>query len=226
MIDGLAKLPLLSQPGTRWYYSIAVDVQGYLVEKLSGMTFGDYLQSKIFAPLGMKDTAFYVPADKVSRLALVHGQDSAGKLTPPDGSRGDPTLVPLGPSGGGGLFSTAADYARFCEMLLEGGQFGGERLLAPRTVEMMRTNHVMPEPLKTMRPGTGWGLDFSVVMDAAEAGEPVSDGTFSWYGIAGTWFWIDPVRDLAFVGMIQHQGPAAGDVRALSRNLVYQALVD
>ena len=118
------------------------------------------------------------------------------------------------------------DYARFCEMLLEGGQFNGVRLLAPRTVEMMRTNHVMPEPLKTMRAGTGWGLDFSVIMDAAEAGEPVSNGTYSWYGIAGTWFWIDPVKDLAFVGMIQHTGPASADVRSVSRNLVYQALVD
>ncbi len=226
MIDGLARMPLFAQPGTRWYYSIAVDVQGYLVEKFSGMSFGDYLQTKIFAPLGMKDTAFYVPAEKVSRLALVHSQDGDGKLMPPDNTRGDPTVVPLGPSGGGGLFSTASDYARFCEMLLEGGQFNGVRLLAPRTVEMMRTNHVMPEPLKTMRAGTGWGLDFSVVMDAAQAGEPVSDGTFSWYGIAGTWFWIDPVRDLAFVGMIQHTGPAAADVRSMSRNLVYQSLID
>ena len=226
MIDGLAKMPLLAQPGTRWYYSIAVDVQGYLIEKFSGMSFGDFAQQRIFGPLGMKDTAFYVPAEKVSRLALVHVQDGSGKLLPPDDSRGDPTVVPLGPSGGGGLFSTASDYARFCEMLLEGGQFNGVRLLAPRTVEMMRTNHVMPEPLKTMRAGTGWGLDFSVVMDAAEAGEPVSNGTYSWYGIAGTWFWIDPVKDLAFVGMIQHTGPAAADVRSVSRNLVYQALVD
>jgi CubicO group peptidase (beta-lactamase class C family) len=226
MIDGLATMPLLAQPGTRWYYSIAVDVQGYLIEKLSGMSFADFAQTRIFAPLGMKDTAFYVPAGKISRLALVHSQDGTGKLMPPDNSRGDPTVVPLGPSGGGGLFSTASDYARFCEMLLEGGQFNGVRLLAPRTVEMMRTNHVMPEPLKTMRAGTGWGLDFSVVMDAAQAGEPVSDGTYSWYGIAGTWFWIDPARDLAFVGMIQHSGPAAADVRSVSRNLVYQALID
>jgi len=226
MIDGLAKLPLFAQPGTRWYYSIAVDVQGYLIEKFSGKTFDEYLRTKVFGPLGMKDTAFYVPAEKVGRLALVHSQDASGKLMPPDDSRGNPTIVPKGPSGGGGLYSTASDYARFCEMLLGGGQLGGVRLIAPRTVEMMRTNHVMPEPLKTMRPGTGWGLDFSVVMDAALAGEPVSDGSFSWYGIAGTWFWIDPVRDLAFVGMIQHQGPAAADVRSVSRNLVYQALVD
>jgi len=119
------------------------------------------------------------------------------------------------------------DYARLCEMLLEGGQFNGVRLLAPRTVEMMRTNLVNPEPLKTMPPGTGWGMDFQIVTDAAAAGEPVPTGTFSWFGIAGTWFWIDPVKDLAFVGMVQHQnlGTTMG-IHALSRSLVYQAVTD
>lgn len=225
LIDNLGKLPLLSQPGTRWYYSIGVDVQGYLVEKFSGQSFGDFARTRIFEPLGMKDTGFSVPADKVSRVALIHSEDATtGKLNPPDNVR-DPTIVPRGPSGGGGLFSTADDYARFCEMLLEGGQFKGARLLAPRTVEMMRTNHVMPEPLKTMAPGTGWGLDFNVVMDAAMAGESTPTGTFHWFGINGTWFWIDPVNDLAFVGMIQHSGRAAAEVRGVSRNLVYQALM-
>ena len=225
LVDNLAKLPLLSQPGTRWYYSIAVDVQGYLIEKLSGQSFADFARTRIFEPLGMKDTGFSVPADKVSRIALIHTEDATtGKLNPPESVR-DATIVPRGPSGGGGLFSTADDYARFCEMLLEGGQFKGTRLLAPRTVEMMRTNHVMPEPLKTMAPGTGWGLDFNVVMDAALAGESTPTGTFHWFGINGTWFWIDPVNDLAFVGMIQHSGRAAAEVRGVSRNLVYQALM-
>ena len=105
-----------------------------------------------------------------------------------DVSRGDPTMVPAGPSGGGGLFSTAMDYARFCDMLLQGGQANGVRFLAPRTVEMMRTNHVNPEPLKTMPPGTGWGMNFQVVTDAAAAGSPVPNGTYSWWGIAGTEF--------------------------------------
>ncbi len=226
MIDGLAKLPLLAQPGTRWSYSIGVDVQGYLVSKLSGMPFDEFLRTRIFQPLGMKDTAFFVPKEKLSRLALVHGEDQTGKLTPPDESRGDPTVVPLGPSGGGGLFSTADDYLRFCQMLLNNGQLNGTRLLSPRTVAMMRTNHVLPEPLKTMRPGTGWGMDFSVVMDAASAGEPYSDGSFHWYGIAGTWFWIDPVADFSFIGMMQHSNlRTASEVHGLSRNLVYQAIV-
>ena len=225
MIDGLAKIPLVAQPGARWSYSIGVDVQGYLVEKFSGQPFADFLRTRIFEPLGMKDTGFYVPKEKLSRLALVH--TGAGAALAVDENRPDPAVVPLGPSGGGGLFSTAPDYARFCEMLLQGGQLNGVRLLAPRTVEMMRTNHVNPDPLKTMAPGTGWGMDFQVVMDPAAAGDSVSPGTFTWYGIAGTWFWIDPVDDLAFVGMVQHQSLATTRaIHGLSRSLVYQAVID
>jgi len=225
MIDGLAKTPLLAQPGTRWSYSIAVDVQGYLVEKFSGMPFADFLKTRIFDPLGMKDTAFYVPKEKMNRFSTVH--TGAGASLAVDPNRPDPTVVPVGASGGGGLFSTASDYARFCEMLLQGGQLSGVRLVSPRTVEMMRTNHVNPDPLKTMPPGTGWGMDFQVVTDAAAAGESVSTGTFTWFGIAGTWFWIDPVEDLAFVGMVGHQN--LGTTRAihgLTRSLVYGALLN
>ncbi len=225
MIDGLAKIPLLAQPGTRWSYSIGVDVQGYLVEKFSGQPFAEFLRTRIFEPLGMKDTAFYVPKEKMSRFAQVHTGSGASLAV--DTNRPDPTVVPLGASGGGGLFSTAMDYARFCEMLLQGGQLNGVRLLAPRTVEMMRTNHVNPDPLKTMAPGTGWGMDFQVVMDAAAAGDSVSNGTFSWFGIAGTWFWIDPVKDLAFVGMVQHQSLATTRaIHALSHSLVNQAVLE
>jgi CubicO group peptidase (beta-lactamase class C family) len=226
MIDKLGKLPLLAQPGTRWSYSIGVDVQGYLVEKFSGMKFEEFLKARLFDPLGMKDTAFYVPQEKLSRLALVHAEPQGGGLTV-DENRGDPKVVPLGPSGGGGLFSTAMDYARFTEMLLNGGQLNGVRILAPRTVEMMRTNYVNPEPLKTMGPGTGWSMGFQVVTDAAAAGVPESNGSYNWFGIAGTWFWIDPVEDFAFIGMLQHQNlGAARQVHGLSRNLVYQAIMD
>jgi CubicO group peptidase (beta-lactamase class C family) len=227
MIDGLSRLPLLAQPGTRWTYSIAVDVQGYLVQKLSGQPFDVFLRTRIFEPLGMTDTGFHVPQEKLARLALVHGEDASGKLTPPDDSRGDPGVMPAGPSGGAGLFSTAADYARFCEMLLGGGRLGNARLLAPRTVEMLRTNHVLAEPLKTMRPGVGWGMGVQVIMDAAAAGEPYSNGAFHWYGIGGTWFWIDPALDFAFIGMIQHDNLRTSTaVHGLSRNWVYQAIED
>ncbi len=225
MIDGLGKIPLLAQPGTRWSYSIGVDVQGYLVEKFSGMSFADFARKRIFDPLGMKDTGWYVHKEKMARFAQVH--TGAGANLKVDENRSDPTVVPLGASGGGGLFSTAMDYARFCEMLLQGGQFNGVRLLAPRTVEMMRTNYVNPEPLKTMAPGTGWGMDFQIMMDSAAAGDPTPNGTFSWFGIAGTWFWIDPVKDLAFVGMVQHQNlGTTRAIHALSRSLVYQAIVE
>jgi CubicO group peptidase (beta-lactamase class C family) len=226
MIDKLAKIPLQSQPGTRWSYSIAVDVQGYLVEKMSGQKFGEFLRTRLFEPLGMRDTAFYVPKEKLSRLALVHTVAKEGGLAV-DENRGDPLIAPMGPSGGGGLFSTAMDYARFTQMLLNGGQFNGVRILAPRTVEMMRTNYVNPEPLKTMGAGTGWSLGFQVITDAAAAGEPYSDGSYNWWGIAGTWFWIDPVEDFAFIGMLQHANVGASrPVHGLSRNLVYQAIVD
>ena len=225
MIDKLAKTPLSAQPGTRWYYSIAIDVQGYLVEKLSGQTFNDFLQTRLFGPLEITDTAFYVPKDKLGRLARIHTDGKEG-LAPPRDDAVDVTVAPAGPSGGGGLFSTADDYLRFTQMLLNGGEFGGTRYLSPRTVQMMRTNHLQAEPLKTVRAGTGWGLGFRTVLDAAAAGESVADGTFDWYGIGGTWFWIDPVSDLTFVGMIQHRGRANNEIRTISRNLVYQALVD
>src|SRR5262245_2821271 len=224
MIDKLGKIPLLAHPGTRWSYSIAVDVQGYLVEKFSGMKFDEFLRTRLFEPLGMKDTAFYVPQEKLSRLALVHNDGQGGLVV--DENRPDPKVVPLGPSGGGGLCSTAMDYARFTEMMLHGGQLNGTRILAPRTVEMMRTNYVNPEALKTMGAGTGWGLGFQVVTDAAAAGLPESDGSYNWYGIAGTWFWIDPKEDFAFIGMLQNQNlGTARQIHMLSRNLVYQAIV-
>ena len=228
MIDKLAALPLRSQPGTSYYYSIAVDVQGYLVEKLSGQPFDEFLLTRIFEPLGMVDTGFFVPAGEIDRAARIHRLDASGQLSLDDASEGGRkvrTLPPAGPSGGAGLYSTAGDYLRFTQMLLNGGEFDGQRLLSPRTVEMMRTNHQLEEPLSTMTAGRGWGLDFAVVLDAAAAGEPYPDGTYFWSGVAGTWFWIDPVSDLTFVGMIQHRGDSRREIQGLSRNLVYQALI-
>ena len=224
MIDKMAMLPLLAQPGTRWIYSSSVDVQGYLVEKLSGQKFSDFLKGRIFDPLGMTDTAFYVPTENTNRLALRHSVGADGNLMLD--SRGEPfTETPPGPSGGGGLFGTADDYLRFAQMLLNGGELDGVRLLAPRTVEMMRTNHMSAEATRNMRPGMGFGMDFMIYMDPAAAGEPNSPGSYYWLGIDGTWFWIDPALDLTFVGMIQHQGRAQARVHGLSRNLVYQAVV-
>ena len=224
MIDKLSDIPLRSQPGTEWHYSVSVDVQGYLVEKLSGQPFDEFLLTRIFEPLGMVDTAFFVPVGELDRAARIHTTAEDGTLALSENPVR--TLSPAGPSGGGGLYSTAGDYLRFMQMLLNNGELNGVRLLSPRTVEMMRTNHLLEQPLDTRPRGRGFSLGFEVVTDAAAAGEPYADGTYRWGGAAGTWFWIDPVTDLTFVGMIQHFGEAAGEVQALSRNLVYQALVD
>jgi CubicO group peptidase (beta-lactamase class C family) len=235
MIEKLGTLPLRAQPGTSYFYSISVDVQGYLVEKLSGQPFDEFLLSRIFEPLGMVNTAFFVPAGREDRAGREHRVGESGELELTGTEIR--TRPPAGPSGGGGLYSTVGDYLRFTQMLLNGGALDGARLLAPRTIEMMRTNHLLDEPLGKMAqgqglplgytasPGQGFGLDFAVVMDAAAAGEPWPNGTAYWYGAAGTWFWIDPETDLAFVGMIQHRGAESGEVQGLSRNLVYQAIV-
>ena len=226
MIDKLSNLPLLAQPGTRWYYSIGVDVQGYLVERISGQPFPEFLQERIFDRLGMVDTAFYVPEEKLDRVALIYGEGDGGGLERLDMGGPTRTEMPAGPSGGGGLWGTADDYLRFTQMLLNGGALDGVRLLAPRTVELMRTNFLSPEALATMRRGQGFGLDFATVHDPAAAGEPYARGSYYWGGAAGTWFWIDPATDLTFVGMIQHRGTAVRDVQGISRNLAYQAIVD
>ena len=229
MIHKLAALPLRVQPGTRWIYSIAVDVQGYLVEVLSGQPFDEFLQERIFDPLGMVDTGFHVPAEDHDRFAQVYGYDRDGALVAPSasdaavGSRPflDPTTFF---SGGGGLVSTTMDYMRFCQMLLNGGELDGVRILSPTTVRMMALNH-LPAAVGEYAPGLGFGLDFSVVLDPVEAGG-VSPGEYSWGGAAGTWFWIDPVEDLVFVGMIQQFGGRRPNVRSLSHRLTYQAITE
>jgi len=223
MIDKLGKIPLLHQPGERWHYSVSVDVQGYLVEKLSGLPFPEFLKQRIFEPLGMKDTAFFVPADKMNRFVSFYTYDKDRKFVAHPGVP-DFSKPPGAPSGGGGMVSTAMDYMRFCQMLLNGGELDGHRLLSPLSVQLMRSN-VLPASARTMGPGTGFGLDFAVVEDPVAAGGYGGEGTFYWGGYAGTWFWIDPVYNMIVVGMIQIRGDGSPDVRGLSRNLTYQAIV-
>lgn len=237
MIDKLAKIPLLYQPGTRWVYSVAMDVQGYIVEKLSGQPLPDFMQQHIFGPLGMKDTGFFVPKEKRNRFATLYAEDEKGELVAGPTSSGLPTdyvsQAPM-PSGGGGLISTAQDYLRFAQMLLNGGELGGVRILAPATVQLMTSNHLAPSLMtgefsigpETIRPGMGWGYDCAVFPDPLEADEVVGRGTFFWLGAADTWFWVDPTNDLIFVGMTQRMlGPGWPNVEALSRPPVYQALL-
>ena len=174
---------------------------------------------------GFADLDVHVMVDKLDRIARIYRESDAGKLEETDMGRPTRKSMPAGPSGGGGLWGTADDYLRFTQMLLNEGELDGARLLAPETVELMRSNHLSPQALATMRPGQGFGLDFAVVLDPAQAREPYATGSYYWGGAAGTWFWIDPLTDLTFVGMIQHLGPAGREVQALSRRLAYQAVV-
>ncbi|MEZ5938958.1 MAG: serine hydrolase domain-containing protein [Hyphomonadaceae bacterium] len=238
MIDRTAAIPLMFQPGTNWYYSSAVDIQGYIVEKISGQKFGDYLAEHIFKPLKMNDTGFYTGADKADRLAAVYIYDKdQGKIVEATNLFGndmpDYTKPPMMESGGGGLVSTTMDYARFSQMVLNGGELDGVRIISPASVELMGTN-VIPKSVLVSNNGTsvarfneavGFGLDFQVVNDARAAGMLEGDGTISWGGAAGTWFWIDPTDDIIAVGMIQRLGGTGGDdLGTMARRLTYQAL--
>jgi CubicO group peptidase (beta-lactamase class C family) len=233
MIKRVAKLPLNAQPGSEWHYSISVDIQGYIVQRLSGMPFEEFLEKRIFKPLNMVDTGFYVPAEKLKRLAEFYSYGKDGRL---DVVRGginhDFSAKPALYSGGGGLVSTATDYMRFCQMLLNGGKLDGVRLISPRSVELMRTNVLLPG-MSTFSPGAGFGLDFAVYTDVVAAGGYYGKGTYYWGGAAGTWFWIDPADELIVIGMIQQvAGTGAAvvtgvpDVRGLSHAYVYQAIAD
>ena len=239
MIARTAQIPLMYQPGTRWYYSSAVDIQGYIVEKISGQKFGDFLEQRIFKPLKMTDTAFYVPREKASRLAAVYvGDPKTGKIEEAHRLFGSdmPTYLepPAMESGGGGLVGTITDYARFAQMLVNKGELDGVRLLSPASVEMMGTNMLPKEvlarndglPGQRFDEAVGFGLDFQVVTDPRVAGTLEGKGSMSWGGAAGTWFWVDPTNDLIFVGMIQRMGDTGGDpFGTISRTLTYQALV-
>jgi len=237
MMQRVAAIPLLYEPGTRWSYSVAVDIQGYIVQKLSGQKFGDYLKQHVTGPIGMNDTAFYVSADRKGRFTDVyHWDDQQKKLVmnpsrPDRGGFEDPGRLE---SGGGGLVASTHDYARFCQMMLNKGEIAGKRILKPETVALMTRNHIgdLHVGLDGTRPQAGgeevrFGLDFAVHTDPKLAGMPFGTGTYYWGGAAGTWFWIDPVNDLAFVGMIQMMGgyrPGAMNFRTDSAKLVYAAL--
>jgi CubicO group peptidase (beta-lactamase class C family) len=242
LVQKVSGLPLFSEPGQLWRYSVAADIQGYIVEKLSGESLPVFMEEHIFAPLGMKDTAFYVPEQKLGRLAALYDADpQTGKLIPAvEGAWRDVSKLPAAPSGGGGLVSTAGDFARFAQMILNKGELSGIRILRPESVALMTQNHLPPGFVVTtngtvgvLKPGPkpfpfaagmGYGLDMAVAVDPAASGAPVGAGTVSWGGSAGTWFWIDPVNDLFFVGMIQRLGGVGPGLDAQSRTLVYQAL--
>ena len=239
-IAKLATLPLAYQPGQSWRYSVSVDVQGYLVEKLSRKPLPDFVRERILVPLGMSDTDFFVPQGKRSRLATVYKPDPTQTsliAVPHDTDVSDlPGMPSGGGEGGGGMYSTAGDYLRFAQMLLNGGGLNGERVLSPSTVALMRSNH-LAERLRTgkygtgsyfMQPGLGFGYDLAVIDEPIKVGSTAGKGSYLWNGLAGTWFWIDPTNDLVFVGMVQRLAsePGMPDMENLSRVLLYQALTE
>ncbi len=220
-IPALGDIPLDYQPGTQWVYSISVDVQGYLIEKLSGKTFDVFLQERLFDPLGMVDTGFYVKSDNASRLSRQYNPGQNGTLTRTD--NGSFLNPPKFLSGGAGLTSTAADYMKFAQMHLNGGELNGKRILSEEAVQLMRNNQ-LPDAVPNIGqpyPGNVFGLDFAIVSDsAAYQGAPV--GTHWWWGIAGSWFWIDPVENVVFIGMIQNSDIFYSlQVHAAARTAIY-----
>ena len=226
-IERLGKVPLAHQPGTTWEYSLSTDVLGRVVEKVSGQPLGRFLDEWVFGPLKMPDTSFVVPAAKLGRLAQPFAiEPSTGqpiKLV-------DVTVPPKNDAGGAGSASTAADYARFLQMLLNGGQLDGRRLLSPTTVAFMTSDHLGPMkivPLGGVGTGYGFGLGFAVRTTPGIAGVSGSVGEYRWGGAAGTAFWVDPKEEMITVLMLQGApGPARGYTSTLFRQMVRQAIVE
>jgi CubicO group peptidase (beta-lactamase class C family) len=236
MIDDLAKIPLEFSPGEAWNYSVSTDVIGYLVEKISGRPFEQFLRERILDPLGMNDTDFFVPAGKVDRFAACYAADKGGIKLHDDPVTSSFLSRPSLISGGGGLCSTASDYLTFCRALLDGGELGGVRLLGPKTLALMTANHLpggrtLPEMSRSMfseaaYDGIGFGLGFSVTMKPAQTLIPGSAGEYAWGGAATTSFWIDPAEELIAIFMTQVLPSSAYPVRRELRTMIYAAITD
>lgn len=248
-VQSLAALPLLYHPGARWRYSYATDVLGRLVEVVSGKSLDDFFRQEIFTPLAMDDTDFHVHADSVDRFSACYcppggftlGSDTDSDDKPDDNgsaialheaSRDSRfTRPPAFLSGGGGLVSTLGDYQRFCQMLLNGGALDGNRLLGPKTVELMRANHLPPSLIPigigdNVDAGYGFGLGVSVLTDLPATSTPGSVGNYAWGGAASTQFWIDPVENLFGIFMTQFMPAGHYPIAREFRVAAYQALID
>ena len=239
MIEQLSQIPLDFSPGTAWNYSVAIDVLGYLVEKLSGMSFGEFLRTRLFEPLGMNDTAFYVPSDKIERFTSCYQPDMGRGLKLQDDARNSTYAKPPKlESGGGGLVSTAHDYLRFCRMMLNGGTLDGVQILSPKTVALFSLNYLpdgreiadMALPgmfSESGYAGVGFSIGCGVNVNVAKTRLPGSLGEYFWGGAAATAFWIDPKEELTVVFMTQVIGSEARlTLRRDLRTLVYSAMTD
>jgi CubicO group peptidase (beta-lactamase class C family) len=225
-IEKLATLPFESHPGERYVYGYSTDVLGHVIEKVSGMPLDRYLETHVFTPLKMADTSFFLPAAKESRLAVVYGREEGGVITRGgDGHPGQGAYV-RGPraafSGGAGLLSTATDYARFLQMLLNGGELDGVRLLSPKTIELMTVNHIGDLYVAT---GRGFGLGFETVEDLGRSGRYGSEGEFSWGSAYFSRYWVDPKEQLIAVFLTQLLPSGGLDLQEKLRVLVNQAII-
>ena len=230
-IQKLAQVPLKHHPGSAWEYSVSVDVQGRLIEVLSGQDLATFLNERIFGPLDMLDTGFTVPDDKKDRFVQMYTKTEDGEGIEPasaDMSEGYYDYESKWFSGGGGLVSTTRDYLRFCQMMLNGGTLDGQRILSRKTIELMTRDHVagIRRASGVLSDGYGFGLDFAVHLDLAESGINGSLGEYNWGGLAGTIFWIDPTEDMIGLYMIQMLPPRFSDGRTQFKRLAYQAIAD
>jgi CubicO group peptidase (beta-lactamase class C family) len=231
MAEGLGKAPLSQQPGTTWEYSLSVDVQGRVVEAVSGKRLGEFLQERLFRPLKMVDSGFHVPADKLARVAEPFAKDP---LTGVDNKLIDVSKIPGNDSGGAGGVSTAGDYLRYCQAMLNGGQLDGARILSRSTVTLMTSDHLGSAISTTVNPGMlllgsagyTFGLGFLVRQGDGIAGVHGSAGEFTWAGYAGTYFWAEPKEQICAVYMTQAPSPLRASYRRMMKDLVSQALVD
>jgi CubicO group peptidase (beta-lactamase class C family) len=234
MMARLGKMPLAYQPGSMWRYSLSMDVQGAMIERLTGMTLPDFTRQRIFEPLGMIDTAFHTPPEKRDRLATLYFKaDGFPPVQMENPLLAESDSPPSLASGGGGLYSTASDYARYAQILLSGGAFEGRRIVSREGVRAQMTNRLPDTMLQTgfgighqrLRPGFGYGYNGVVFTDPKLAGVPVGKGTYHWDGAAGTWFWVDPQNDLLFVGMIQSLAINQLPLQPLSQTLMADAIL-
>ncbi|WP_158968577.1 serine hydrolase [Paraglaciecola sp. L3A3] len=226
----IAALPLNHQPGTAWHYGLSTDLIGFLVEKISGKKLGEYMQENIFSPLGMLDTGFYVPTDKVNRFTQIYTADqkTGHTIVMQNEPLGDFKSDPAIHNGGGGLVSTIQDYFTFAQMMLNGGEINGVRILGRKTVEYMTTNHLPKQliPFEHYAPGEGFALAMSVTVAPEMSGFMSSKGNFGWAGAASTYFRVDPVEKIVMITMTQFIPGGFHRYNDDFRNLVYQALVD
>lgn len=233
-VQRLARLPLATQPGTEWQYGLSFDVLGTIVEIVSGLRFDTFLKQRIFDPLEMVDTGFYVPEEKIDRLAAMYGPAEDGSLQLVDAPESSKFAKPRRfLSGGGGLVSTTPDYMRFAQMLLHGGEWNGTRLLSQKSVALITTNHLpdhlLPlqlDPLTPYLQGHGFGFGVTVLTDLDQAGMEGSIGSYWWGGVANTFFWIDPQE--ALIGILMPQFAAGGyyPIQKECQTLTYQAIID